>query len=286
LIAAGVVTNGGRQQPRFGALARSVAEANTRILPGTPGWTVVRADEFTVDQGEMTFSNGDQAMDVHWEPAGQYRHQVEKGGNDGEDRGEVEVLGRRATIWRYAGSTDYVTVLPPEGSNYVYIRGDLGSEEAYRAVLGDLRAVDVDTWLEAMPSSVVRPDARAATVDAMLTDIPLPPGFDASPLRNGDAVKDRYQLGAQVTGAVACGWLDDWTEAKASGDEARTRAAIDAMKTSHEWDVLREMNPEGAYPEVLWEIADAMDGGGVSSGKGMVPLTDREQYASALGCEQ
>jgi hypothetical protein len=286
LIAAGIVTGGGSQPP-YGALARSVAEANPRILPGTPGWEVVRADEFTVDHGEMTFSDGTRSMDVHWEPADQYRDHVEKGSIEGEDRSEIEVLGRRGTIWRYKGTTDYVTVLSPESSTYTYFRGDLGSENAYRAVLADLRSVSVDEWLDAMPESVVRPDARAATVDAMLRDIPLPPDFDTAPLRTGEAVKDRYQLGAQVTGAVACGWLDRWTLQLGSGNQRQADEATAAMQTSHEWDVLLEMNDEGDYPEVLWEIADAMQhngAGGVPSGKGMVPLT-RENYGSALGCD-
>ena len=287
LIAAGIVTTGGGSQPQYGALARSVAEANPRILPGTPGWEVVRADEFTVDQGEMTFSNGTRSMDVHWEPADQYRDHVEKGSMESEDRGEIEVLGRRGTIWRYPGTTDYVTVLPADGPTYTYFRGDLGSEHAYRAVLADLRSVSVDEWLDAMPESVVRPDARAATVDAMLRDIPLPPDFDTAPLRTGEAVKDRYQLGAHVTGAVACAWLDRWTLQLGSGDQADADEAAAAMQTSHEWDVLLEMDDEGDYPEVLWEIADAMQdngAGGVASGKGMVPLT-RENYGSALGCD-
>lgn len=77
---------------------------------------------------------------------------------------------------------------------------------------------------------------------------------DRSPLRSGDAVKDRYQLGAQVSGAVACGWVDRFFEGKRTGDTAETQSATQAMATSRRWHTLREMTAEGDYPKVLWEV--------------------------------
>jgi hypothetical protein len=42
------------------------------------------------------------------------------------------------------------------------------------------------------------------------------------------------------------------------------------------------MNAEGDYPEVVWELADAMATGAPVSGG--VPLTVRESYVDSLGC--
>ena len=54
------------------------------------------------------------------------------------------------------------------------------------------------------------------------------------------------------------------------------------MVSSHEWSILREMDAEGRYPEVLWGLADAMaENRGVMAGK---LLTVEESYRSSLGC--
>ncbi|MGH2715848.1 MAG: hypothetical protein ACRDM7_18560 [Thermoleophilaceae bacterium] len=45
-------------------------------------------------------------------------------------------------------------------------------------------------------------------VDATLDGIPLPEGFVRNALERHTVVRERYQLGARVTGAVACGWID------------------------------------------------------------------------------
>ena len=49
-----------------------VAEANDRLLIDLPGWRVSRADEFTVEAGEMTFTDGSHEVDLEAQPAGQY----------------------------------------------------------------------------------------------------------------------------------------------------------------------------------------------------------------------
>lgn len=41
-----------------------VAETAPRLLVEAPHWSVVRADEFGVGYGEMTFSNGEHRLDL------------------------------------------------------------------------------------------------------------------------------------------------------------------------------------------------------------------------------
>ena len=52
----------------------------------------------------------------------------------------------------------------------------------------------------------------------MLAGVPHPEGFDIVALQSGDGIRDRYQLGAQVAGAVACAWIEQWVDARRAGD--------------------------------------------------------------------
>jgi len=285
----------------------AVANAAPRILVQRPAWAVTRADELTGAHGEMTFGDGRNELELRWQPADQHDATVRDRSHEAADQQTLKVIGREARLFRYPGpagptfgSADpTVPVAPPaptvqadgpgdfttlwtQGSHSVEVRGTFADVEAYKNVLAGLREVDIDTWLRAMPASVVRPGGRAAVVDEMLSDIPLPDGFERAALRAGDGVKDRYQLGATVAGAAACAWIDTWIAATDAGDAAGAARAVDAMATSHRWSVLVDMRDQGAYPDAVWELADAMaTNASVSGGK---PLTIRESYANTLGC--
>jgi hypothetical protein len=127
--------------------------------------------------------------------------------------------------------------------------------------LESLRRVDVKTWLTALPASVVRPPDRSAVVKQMLADIPLPRGFDVKKLEDGRAVNDRYQLGASVVKPVSCAWLNQFLDAKASGDAPRAKQALDAMVGSAHWAVIEEMNRTGDYGMILKMTAHFMVAG-------------------------
>lgn len=66
--------------------------------------------------------------------------------------------------------------------------------------------------------SVERPGDRAALVDEMNCDVPLPSGFSTDALVGAAMAQPRYVVGAGVMGAVACGWIESWIAAKASSD--------------------------------------------------------------------
>ncbi|HEX6390871.1 MAG TPA: hypothetical protein VFZ89_15530 [Solirubrobacteraceae bacterium] len=94
-------------------------------------------------------------------------------------------------------------------------------------------------------------------------------------------LKDRYQLGAHVAGAVACAWIARWDAARTRGDEATAKAAAAALAGSRDWKILNEMNAEGDYPEVVWEYADAIrKGDGTWYGRPIVNETK-----NGLGCD-
>jgi hypothetical protein len=262
------------------ALVR-IAEAAPRLLVDEPGWEVTRADELSVDHGEMTLADGERRLDLKWLPAGQYEAAVDKRAAEMDDLGTASAAGAEARVFRYPGTNDHVAVWL-QGDYTVEARGLAADADAFRATLASLRQVDVDTWLSAMPESVIVPARQAEVIQGMLAGIPVPPGFDSSAIRASDAVRERYHLGADVAGAVACAWIERWIAAREEGDKAGAREAADAMATSRTWPVLVEMDDEGDYPEVLWEYAAAMSSDGeVPGGPGM---TVEETYRDALGC--
>jgi len=150
-------------------------------------------------------------------------------------------------------------------------------ETEFRSLLGSLTIVDEETWLAAIPESVVTD--RATAVAEYLADIPLPTGFDSAALAQGPA-EDWYQVGADVTGAVSCAWIEQWMAGKAAGNQTIVDEAVAAMATSRDWDVLVEMSSPGDFPEAVWQYADAMAGDGTIGAGGMT--TVEESYRQAL----
>jgi hypothetical protein len=260
-----------------------IAEDSPRLLIAEAGWEVVRADEFSGEYGEMTFSNGPSEMDLNWIPVQSHKVAVKDRRVGSQESWNLTIADGDAVLFQYEDTT-YFTALWRDGDHSLELSGAFPNMAEYRAVAETLQTVDVNTWLSAMPESVVKPDARAASVEEMLADIPVHPRVDVDRLKASERVTERYQLGAKVTGAVACAWIGQWVEATSEGDERRARKAVDAMATSHNWAILNEMNEAGDWPEVLWELADAMpDDATVSGGR---PMTIAESYESALGCER
>lgn len=109
--------------------------------------------------------------------------------------------------------------------------------------------------------------------DKVLADVPLPPGFDRAAL-DGLGTNDPYQFGAEVTSLVGCGWIDEYLRAERAGDTAAVNRAADALRSSHNWKVLRQMVDAGDWAEVFWEISDKVAAGDVPSG-----------YTEGLGCK-
>ena len=133
-----------------------------------------------------------------------------------------------------------------------------------------------------MPPSVVKAADSGEVVRSMLKGIPLPPGFDAARIRGARLVHDRYQLGAAVTGTIACMWIADWNRARAAGDEAMVRHAIAAMATAPRWPILREMAHEGGWSQVLFSYAQGLRSGTIKLDR-RVPIM-ASGVDSALGC--
>jgi hypothetical protein len=251
------------------------------LLVTAEGWRVIRAHQQFALVGELTFSDGERELALTWRPADTHEEYVDDRRADGNTSWDITMAGRDGILFQYDGTTDF-TALWLDGRRSLELRGVFDTVEEYLAVAETLRRVDAATWYAALPDDTILPDERATVVEEMLSDVPVPPGVDVPALKSSRTAWNRYQLGAEVTGAVACEWVARWVDAIEAGDEQRAREAEEAMSSARDWAILVEMDEEGDWPEVLWEYADAMAGDGTVTGGRK--LTIDESYKNALGC--
>jgi hypothetical protein len=206
---------------------------------------------------------------------------------------QVRVVESEQRIDGEPPTSSFELQLPPSKGIYVSISASGMSAERFYEVLATVHPTDVDTWLAALPADVVRPVDRPETVAGMLEGLPVPPEVDVDALEQEAGALDRYQLGAKVSGAVACAWLDRWAEGVRTGDEAAMAKATEAMSGSRDWPILEEMAKEGGYAQVVWEYARDMENDDReallgSAGTETIDGKTYElgpSYATGLGCD-
>lgn len=275
--------------PEFAAAAVEVAEANPRYLVGAPGWSVSRAYAYDEENGELGFSDGERSLDLTWYPARFYQRYLDDRAEVSPADDSIEVDGLETTTVHYGGS-DYATMLPPQGDVFVEVRGDIGSEAAYREVVESLYRTDVESWLAAMPPETVQPNEQEAIVDALLEGVPLPPGFDLEATRS-ELILDEQALRESLATDVACGWLDSWAAGDKSGDAAAKQAAVEALAGAKDWPAFADANVHDQESILRYArtIADGElersfgDAAGVVTDKGEFGFGP--QYAVMLQCD-
>jgi hypothetical protein len=278
------------------------------VAPGPPagvaphylleGWSMTRVDEYPGGEAELEgevdyeggggaeYADGDGDGDVlslTWTSADQHPGNLEEYRSEYVEVGEITVDGVTAALVTTDASSGYEEwiALWTADDLALIARLEIDDEAEAREVLGSLRRAPEAAWTEALPDSAVPAAARAGVVEELLRGLPLPPDLDAGALGEATTTSDRYQLGAAVTSAVACGWFDVWWQARETGDTATEAAAIEAMASARQWPVLLEMEEEGDWPQAVWELADGMAGERVF-GTGLGLLTLDEMYAEGV----
>lgn len=281
--------------PAFAASLVRFANASPLVLLRLPGWHVVYANEETGGFGELHFVRG--PADAFGNPRGVSPYD------------QAALAGKVASItwspggYPVAGSQDAATGLGVTAHRFVFeggsphafdisalfiyrgreltFRATVTSIAMFRSELRGLLAVEQTIWLRAMPPSVVTGADSSEVVRQMLKGIPLPLGFDAARIQGLKLVHDRYQLGAAVTGTVACMWFATWNHAREDGDRAMVNRAIAAMASAPRWPILREMAREGGWTQSIIMYAQAMPSGMLTINF-RLPLLP--QVNSGLGC--
>jgi hypothetical protein len=248
----------------------TLGSGNPHLLIDDPAWKITYVDESAADYGETHIAQGRLQLSLNWYPAAQYEgfYKDRLGVSKPQT---LNVLGHRGALFTYSPD-DLAVMLPAQGKSFLEIRGGVGDQAAFEALLGRLKVVSAKDWVAALPASVVTPAEESEVAEQMLADVPQPAGFDVSTLSSYGS-NDYYQYGAAVVGQVTCAWLDQYERARAAGDEPGMAAVDQALSGSHQWAVLQRMSKEGDYPQVLWDYADQV-----------AERQDPVGYQQGLGC--
>lgn len=272
LVAIGIVLSGRGSDPEersaYAAPLVEFAKSTPLVLLESPGFSVTYVDG-DESYGTMIFEKEQESgppisAELNWYVKPSIDARARDWGYDSRRlRPDPPVLGTRAWVFDKSlrdGRHDLLALWRLDGRT-LEIRSMVPDVRYFMEMLAALEQVDVKTWLDAMPPSVIRSADPTDELGKMLQGVPLPPGFDPSRIRIPGLAQDRYQFGATVVGAVTCAWFAYWTKARRDGDEVAEREAVEAMATSRDWSVLKEMRKTGAYPRVIWGFAEAMPSG-------------------------
>jgi hypothetical protein len=245
-----------------------------------PGWRLSRAEDHGADGGETTFENGRLWVSVNWYQGHFYDHYVKDRRRGAERSAEITVAGHDGFLFRHDGNVPIgVTfyALWFDGSYAVELRTDVIPEESeLREIARSVERVDVDTWLAAMPESVVTPDERRQAIERIVADMDVPTNVDLEALAARQVVTESLEY--EVATAVACGWIERWIEADRANDEAGRREAAEAMAGAHNWDAVAA---NGMWAEYVAGVAEEMANGGSVDGSGAVG----DRFRRAIGCD-
>lgn len=281
----GIVSVGDNKDSAWAAPLVEFAESSPLLLLDADGWEMYRADE-TEGSGEINYTSGDGDAELHW-----YSTPYEERLADREASGTVVatrlVADATATIIRYDGTNTF-TALWADREYTGEFRALAKNLAAFELLLDSIKRVDVDTWLSAMPDSVIDGTERSLAIEQMLADIPLPDAFDASTLTQGPRIRERYHLGARVVGAVSCAWIEQWLDATKLDDDTLADEAVQAMSGVNDWAIVKEMNQSGDHNQFIAELAKAMAAGDRSAIVGedvmIIDNIELNRYQAGLGC--
>lgn len=251
--------------------AQPAAAPRDWLVLDAPGWTV---DHVSVSDGdsEVSFVRDGQQVEINLRDADARATYVEDRRHIDHpvvDPGTPTVLaGDAALMWAY-DRDDHTAIGPVRGDVYAEVRGTGMGRRAYEQLLGRVSWTDRAGFERLLPESFVTGDEADDAIADMLVGIPLAPGAAVPTSRESDP----YQLGADVAGQVVCGWVEEFERATAGGEQQAAQVAQANLRSSRHWQFLRDMDADGDYPEVVWEIAAQVVAGEVPSG-----------YRQALGC--
>ncbi|GIF05141.1 hypothetical protein [Actinoplanes siamensis] len=242
--------------------ALKAAEENPRLLITEPGWKITSVYGFADESGDIFFENGKRSLNITWYPAKYYQSYYTD--RLAVSKPQPSAIGDWAgDVFTY-GDSDFALLLHARDGSFAELRtSDNWTRAGFDALLTKIQRVDATTFIAAMPPEIVTPARAAEAANKVLADVPMPPNFDTGRLLTF-GTNDPYQFGAQVTAQVGCAWIAEWERADRVGDTTARAKAAKAMRSSHDWKVLRSMVDEGDWAEGFWRMADKVAAGKVT----------------------
>jgi hypothetical protein len=260
-----------------------------KLVIDRPGWAMasVSVDGEQLDRVHINFTDGPRRIGVSWVPQESMapdNGQIPESSRD--ELGPVQVLGQEALLHQAHDSGDYyMATWYPEDGHVMWASGfGFATSDEFVELLSALRPVDPAAFYAARPADHIGPDDQPAIIDELVTGVPTPPGFEASPpvVSNGGMGVTRVVLARAVVDSVICGWAKTWDSATDAGDAAGAQEAAAAMTMLAGWPAIdqREMSASivSSYRRQLSEAASEMTAG-------RVPDPSEQQWEDALGCE-
>lgn len=275
VLGLGLVLRGGPSRvvvsPASGG-TRAPLPAVPRVV--VPAWTTTFF-EATPTYTEYQLTNGDRRLQISFYGPDDYDGRV-----GGDTRSPIEVRGASGSLLDY-GEGRFRADWREGGRTWEADGGPFPDRDAFLTVVASITvSEDVAAWEATLPAGTISSTARADAVTALLSDVPIPDGFDVAALQAGPPSM-RYYLATDVLGAVACRWMDIWANQPGSPAAEQAKAAL---ATTHQWHGLNDIAADGGYSSVLWQYADAMATGDPSSASSDDKSNLAQSYVSALGC--
>jgi len=238
-----------------------------------PGWTTVGFSTLDASAGsggppyvEYQFARDDQRLQLSFYAESEYGTRV------GHLIEPVPVRGGNGQLLDYGNGRYRVDFI--EGNRtWEADGGPFASPQAIVDVLETIEGADPQTWKASLPADAVTAETRFETVEQILVQVPIPPGFDVEALKTKNLPSSRYDLTAKVIGSVECAWIRRWLDAPP--DSTQRPEAVAALGGVASWPALKAMRADGAYPDAAVDYARRAVRG------------DREGlagYEQALGC--
>lgn len=251
--------------PRSPQAYRLVLDAPAWVVPGFDG-SVTDASHWggILYEPKPLVGEGNAArLDIRWGDSSTYQEALRFAGSfdtgdDGVTELPIEVLGQEATYWSRVSSKDaFRVVLPLTTGHYQVITGTGMAKAEFEELLTQLRWVGQAEFDAALPERYLTAQERSATIEQLLTGVPLPESYDEHRLTS--LQPNRYHLALDLARGAVCVWRDEWRAARESGSQERVAHAEDVLHQAGDWpmDQALDGNDTG---DLLDQASTVLDG--------------------------
>ena len=269
-------------QPDFSANLVRYAESTPLLLLELPGWHVQYLEQQSSGSGDIRFGadkgrRHQKWMRLFWLPANgpgvnwhAFLHPTVDRTPGRRFTTRLEALGvtahvdtRAESAPQYGSPGDHeMSAAWKENGRIIFLVTRVPDVGTFLERIEGLRKVDAQTWLAAMPASVIKPMEYAPTVNEMLKGVPLPPGFDPSSIPPPRPLRGPLPGGRRGRRQGRLRLVPQLGEARAAGDAAaEAKAERVLLRSEEQWPIFREMAKEGAYPATVIEYARKLKSG-------------------------